>query len=210
MWNMDRSFKLCKGAVDKELIHKAKIQHSLGLERFEQGDYDCAISFYRLAIVTNPKFFESHCNLGITLKTKGGRAQNPEEKKISYDQSVSAYRKAIKYDPNWSCSGRVYNNLGLVLECMGDTDGAAKAFKAGIDAEPTYFNAHSNYGNILLGRGQTDEAIASFQKAANFAPEYATTHFNLAVAYKNMHDYSRAIASFEQAVECDPKWADAH
>jgi tetratricopeptide (TPR) repeat protein len=210
VWNLDRLFKLCKGAIDKEVIHKAKRQHNVGAEHFQQGDYDRAISFYRLAIVTNPKFFESHYCLGIALKTKGDRAQDPEEKKASYDQSVSAYRKALKYDPNWSCSGRVYNNLGLVLECMGDTDGAAEAFKAGIDAEPTYARTHSNYGNILLRRGQTDEAIASFQKAVDSAPECATTHFNLAVAYKNTHDYPRAIASFEQAVECDPKWADAH
>jgi tetratricopeptide (TPR) repeat protein len=101
--------------------------------------------------------------MGLALKRKGDATKEEEEKKWCYTEAVKMFRKALKHDPDWHSSGRVYADLGLALECVGDADGAVEVYKAGIDAEPTYTRTRNNYATCLINLGEFDDAVAQLE-----------------------------------------------
>jgi Flp pilus assembly protein TadD len=90
------------------------LNEALVLER--QGDYDAAVTSYRLALREHPDDLKILQNMAIAL-TKIGRVE----------EAVRAYRKALELDP--ALSGSHYG-LAFLLIKRGDANGATKHLKA--------------------------------------------------------------------------------
>ena len=66
------------------------------------------------------------------------------------------------------------NNLGVLLEKSGDTQGAIEQYQAALRINPDYAEAHVNLGNALSQiPGRQSEAIAEYQAAVRIRPDYA-------------------------------------
>jgi tetratricopeptide (TPR) repeat protein len=208
--SMDRLFKMCKEAIVNCRFEAAKKHHNRGAQMAQDGDLDRAIACYKLALCTHPKFFESLYSMGLTHKKKGDKTSDAEEKRWCYEEAVGSYRQALLADPNWSCSGRVYSDLGIALECLGDLDGAVTAYKSGLEAEPGDSRTHNNYATALLALGKTDEAIGQLQEAMRVAPADANAYFNLGVVYKDKKELAKSVQLFKRAVQLNPRWANAY
>lgn len=83
---------------------------ALVLER--QGDYDAALTSYRLALRDQPNDLKVLQNMAIAC-SRAGRL----------DEAVRAYRRALELDP--TLAGAHYGLAFLLLK-RGDPDGAAK------------------------------------------------------------------------------------
>ena len=96
------------------------LSEALALER--QGDYDAALTSYRLALRDQPNDPRILQNMAIAY-SKTGRLE----------EAVRTYRRALDLDP--SLSGAHYG-LGFLLLRRGDAAGGAKPLEAFLDAPP--------------------------------------------------------------------------
>lgn len=90
------------------------LNEALVLER--QGDYDAALTSYRLALRDQPNDLKVLQNMAIAFSRTG-----------RLDEAVRAYRKALELDP--SLAGAHYGLAFLLLK-RGETEGAGKHLQA--------------------------------------------------------------------------------
>ena len=96
------------------------LNEALALER--QGDYDAALTSYRLALRDNPADARILQNMAIAF-TKIGRV----------DEAIRHYRHALELDA--ALPGAHYG-LGFLLLKRGDPDGAARHLQAFLNNPP--------------------------------------------------------------------------
>lgn len=96
------------------------LSEALALER--QGDYDAALTSYRLALRDQPNDPRILQNMAIAY-SKTGRLE----------EAIRTYRRALELDP--ALSGAHYG-LGFLLLRRGDAAGAEKHLEAFLDAPP--------------------------------------------------------------------------
>ena len=102
------------------------LNEALALER--QGDYDAAITSYRLALRDHPREPRILQNLAIALSRVG----NSED-------AIRHYRLALEGDP--SLAGAHYG-LAFLLQKRGDPDGAMQHLRAFLAQPPKGPDAH--------------------------------------------------------------------
>ena len=123
------------------------LNEALVLER--QGDYDAALTSYRLALRDQPNDLRVLQNMAIAF-SKTGRL----------DEAVRAYRKALEIDP--MLSGAHYGLAYLLLK-RGDTDGGVKHLQAFLAHPPAGDEAERWIQHARTSLEQIDNAAASGQ-----------------------------------------------
>ncbi|MDH3458976.1 MAG: tetratricopeptide repeat protein [Gemmatimonadota bacterium] len=96
------------------------LNEALALER--QGDYDAAITSYRLALRDHPADPRVLQNMAIAF-TKTNR----------YDEAIRHYRRALEFDPE--LAGAHYG-LAFLLIKRGETDSAVKHLRTFLSRPP--------------------------------------------------------------------------
>ena len=96
------------------------LNEAMALER--QGDFDAAITSYRLALRDHPNEPRILQNLAIAFSRIG-----------KLDDAVRHYRKALEADP--LLAGAHYG-LGFLLMRRGDTDGAGRHLRSFLENPP--------------------------------------------------------------------------
>lgn len=96
------------------------LNEALVLER--QGDYDAAVTSYRLALRERPNDLKVLQNMAIALSRIG-----------RLEEAIRAYRKALEVDP--TLAGAHYG-LAFLLIKRGDTTAAAKHLNAFLSQPP--------------------------------------------------------------------------
>ncbi len=121
------------------------LNEALALER--QGDYDAAITSYRLALRDHPNDPRILQNLAIALSRTG-----------QTDDALRHYRKALEADA--TLAGAHYG-LGFLLLKRGDTAGAEHHLKAflgnpprGVDAQRWIDHAERALSDLASDAGQ--------------------------------------------------------
>ena len=114
--------RLIGGKSDGELKPRRLDYLSEALVLEKQGDYDAALTSYRLALRDKPDDFKVLQNMAIAY-TKTGRA----------DEAIRAYRRALDLEP--SLSGAHYGLAFLLLK-RDDVDGAVHHLEAFLRQPP--------------------------------------------------------------------------
>src|SRR5450432_1739658 len=110
-----------------------------------QGQTERAITQYREALKGNPKHVQSLYRLGIIYtQTK------------QYPIAIEVWRQYVKANNG---SATAVSNLGFCYELSGQNAEAEKAYKIGIDKEPTNQACRVNYGLMLVRIGRNKEAV---------------------------------------------------
>lgn len=114
----------------------------------EEADPERACKLYRDAIAADPKFVEAYTNLG--------RLQH-EMKRFS--QAEATYRAGVA-----NCGGdeTLLLNLALLLEETRRPREAADIYRAVLDANPEFAQAHYNLALLCEAAGLAQEAIRHF------------------------------------------------
>jgi tetratricopeptide (TPR) repeat protein len=108
-------------ATERKAQRLDYLNEALVLER--QGDYDAALTSYRLALRDEPNDLKVLQNMAIAFSRTG-----------RLDEAVRAYRKALELDP--SLAGAHYGLAFLLLK-RGETDGAGKHLQAFLAHPPS-------------------------------------------------------------------------
>jgi tetratricopeptide (TPR) repeat protein len=96
----------------------------------------------------------------------------------------------------------------MTLHQAGDLDGAIRAYKEYLGAEPDSVQARSNLGAALARMGRYDEAIAEYDRALRKSPDNPALLLNLGLAYYKTGRHAEAAARFERAVSLSPQFKD--
>lgn len=95
-------------------------------------------------------------------------------------------------------------SLALVLEQLGDFDGALAASLVTIKAEPTNAGYLNNHCYILVRAGRPGEGLPYCEKAVQGAPDIAPVRHSLATALAGVGRCDEAEAALTEARRLDP------
>ncbi len=96
----------------------------------------------------------------------------------------------------------------MVLYQSGDLDGAIRAYREYLAAQPDSIAARSNLGAALARAGRYEEAIAEYNHALEKSPGNPALLLNLGLAYYKTGRPAEAAARFEQAAALAPQFKD--
>ncbi|MEG3988905.1 tetratricopeptide repeat protein [Microcoleus sp. S28C3] len=116
------------------------------------------------------------------------------------DEAVSAYKKAIELNPNFSWS---YHSLGDVLLKLEKWEEAVAAYKKSVELNPDFSWSYHNLGDALLKLQQWEEAAVAYRCEIALNSDFAWSFCNLGDALTKLKQWDEAIASYLKAVEID-------
>ncbi|MFI4979306.1 MAG: tetratricopeptide repeat protein, partial [Nevskiales bacterium] len=132
--------------------------------------------------------------LGIALAMQGKPA-------------LPAWQKATALLPDDAIA---HYNLGVILQDLGQLDGAAASYRRTVEINADFADAYCNLGNVLKGLGRLDDAVASYRRAVEINPDFAEAHCSLGNALKDLGHPADAAAACRRALLIDPDFAEAH
>lgn len=100
-----------------------------------------------------------------------------------------------------------YAGLAVVLDRLGDTDGALTASQTALKADPTNAGYLNNHCYILVRVGRPAEGLPYCEKAVQSAPESAPTRHSLAAALAGAGRCEEAEAALAEARRLEPATA---
>lgn len=123
------------------------------------GHYDKAIEVFGKSIAAYPTA-EAHTFRGWSLSMVG-----------RLNEAITDCKRAIVLDPDY---GNPYNDIGVYLIDLGQTDEAIPWLKKAMDAKRycCYQYPHFNMGRVLVMQGRLTEARNSFERALSYEPDY--------------------------------------
>ena len=148
------------------------------------------------AIEIDSRDFESHFNLGNTLKELN-----------RLNESLESYQKAISINPKFADA---YNNLGIVLRELNKLDESEASYQKAISINPKFADAYNNLGIVLRELNKLDESEASYQKAISINPKFADAYSNLGFTLREKGRLNESEASYQKAISINPKFAEAY
>lgn len=90
--------------------NKPRPLNNLGIEYFNQNDYETALKYFRLAITKDPKYMKAYFNAGESCQKMG-----------RYQQSLTYYRIFVSARPNYP---ETYKNISDVFLELGQSKNA--------------------------------------------------------------------------------------
>ncbi|MGB8298431.1 MAG: tetratricopeptide repeat protein [Polyangia bacterium] len=98
---------------------------------------------------------------------------------------------------------------GCMLESTSAEE-ACDAYRAALELEPEFADAHVNLGRLLHEVGDVYAALVHYRAALSLRPGDTTAAFNVGVALEDLGATIDAIAAYRRALECEPRNPDAH
>ena len=102
-----------------------------------------------------------------------------------------------------------HNDLGYVLEFLGQRDEAAACFQQALVLRPDYEAAHNNLGLALAHQGRPVEAEWHFREALRLQPNFPGAANNLGLALAAQDRPTEAIDWYREALRLQPVYAEA-
>ena len=117
----------------------------------------------------------------------------------AFDEAFAAFRALPVKDIDG------YATLALVLEQLGDFEGALEASLVAVKAEPANYGYLNNHCYILVRAGRAAEGLPFCEKAVQGAPEIAPLRHSLAAALAGAGRCAEAEAALAEARRLEPE-----
>ncbi len=170
----------------------AAARFDAGREAELAGDLGAAHEAYAEAISADPGHADWHYRLGCVHR----KLDRPAD-------AAAAFRLSLDLGGE---SAPCLNNLGTVLDALGDRTQAMQMFHRAIAADPDNAEACHNLGALYAEEGRTREAIRFFEAALDLRPD-ADGHHNLGLVHFQDADFDHALACFERCAQLDSRHA---
>ena len=128
-------------------------------------------------------------------------------KKNNFNVAQSLYNDVLKKDTNYLAA---HNNLGILLNQIGEHQKAINCFQKAIQINPNYESAHNNLGFLLFKKEEYQKAVNCFQKAIQINPNYTDAFYNLGNTYKKLKEFKKAINCYQETIQINPNYFVAY
>lgn len=132
------------------------------------------------------------------------------EARTLYGPAIAAYQRAIEEDP--ANAAEAHYRIGMLSNTLGNTEGAAREFRAALQADPHHAGARQALAAFHLNRGVTarrqqrlEDALHELQQALGVDPGSSTAHLELGHTYEEAGRLAEAVQEYLAAVQADPK-----
>jgi len=162
------------------------------------GRYDLAEVELQEAVRLKPESAEIHYFLARAYYTRG-----------VYPLAKSEFATSIRLD---SSNIKAYNNLGITLEALGDTDEALKNYTTAIQLEDR--QEHKSewpyiYLSAFYNRQQNaDEALNYARQAVEINSASDTAYFEMAKAYRTQKQLQKSVDAARRAIAINSRMPD--
>jgi tetratricopeptide (TPR) repeat protein len=162
------------------------VWYNLGNLQFKLGKFIEAIESFNESIKVRPIF-------NALLNASGLLIQNNQ-----FDIALKYLNMLNQISPN---DARIYINNGLLMERLGNTEGALDFFEKSLGLDIRNFLGWYNRGNILCDKRNYKEALDSFKIALQIYPEDSHAINNKGYVQFLLGEYHDALSSFEMAMK---------
>ena len=148
---------------------------------------DEALQYARAVVALRPRSCWALSLLGFVLVKQG-----------SHDESIDAYREAIRLAPDWLLPRW---RLAECLRSRGKLDELVAEYREWIRLRPGDAAIHREIGDILRKQGKSGED--EFRESIRLDPGYALTHYYLGEELKARGNLDGAIDEYREAARLD-------
>jgi tetratricopeptide (TPR) repeat protein len=174
----------------------AEASYYKGLLSFEARDFDKAIGYYSVAILSNRNYAFAYNDRASAKRAKG-----------DLDGAVEDYEKALIVDSSFVF---IYNNLGSAYRLRKSYSKAIETYTKALKLDPKYLTALINRGTARFEDNDLKLAQADFEEVLSIDSKNSSAYNNLcSIAIKNK-DYKKARELSTRAIELDPKNGPAY
>ena len=174
---------------------RAMMYSNLGAAHQAVGDFDTAITHYRLAVQLQPDFDDAQHNLATAFAAQG-----------NHDHAVDAYKQLLATHPRHRAG---WTNLGKSLQNLKRYEEAAQCHRSVLGNHPDDCEAWLNLGAVEALLGRQDAAAECFTQLLKRAPQHSLAHFNLGRIRQDQGRLQDAVSHYRQAVQCDAAYVNA-
>lgn len=165
----------------------------LGLVYFRQQKYQQAEAAFKEAVMLEPKLSEGWNNLGtLYLEQK------------QYTQAQQALEKALE-NPLYLYPERIYNNLGLVHQALGQEAEAIAAFNRSIELQREFYLPFQNLGKLYYDKGDFKRARSLLRQASKICADCSQPRYFLGMILLKDNQTTEALKLFKEGAETDPR-----
>ncbi|CAF1153398.1 unnamed protein product [Adineta steineri] len=220
MGQFNKAQEVCEVLLDQATHEsgKAPIYYQLGQIKYNQGEYQEALSFHEKALTIRQQLLPfNHPDLGDSYNRIGSVYYSMGD----YPKALSYYEKSLtirqqSFASNHPNLGASYNNIGLVYYKMGDNPKALSSYEKTLAIQqqslpanhPDLGVSYVNIGGLYYSMKDYPKALSYYEKAlalkqqslpANH-PDVALSYVGIGNVYYSMSDYSKALLSYEKAL----------
>jgi tetratricopeptide (TPR) repeat protein len=178
---------------------------TVGLARYESGDYDAAIDRFTKALAQSN--VPDQIVDPVHIYFYRGGAYYFKADATGLDHAIADFTEVIKLKPDLAGA---YSNRGMAYNDKGQHDRAIADFNEAIRLKPDDAAAYANRGVAYTLQEQFDRAIADFTESIRLKPDLAGAYFDRGMAYKKKGQQDHAIADFNEAIRLKPDDPDAY
>lgn len=124
---------------------------------FFSGDYDKAIAYYNMAILSDSEVSDAYNGRGLAYQAKG-----------DHGMALEDFDRTLELEPD---SAMVYNNRALSHYTLGDYAKAIADLGKALELQPNFGKAYYNQGLTYHAMGDYDRAIESLSQAIEFSSD---------------------------------------
>ena len=123
----------------------------------------------------------------------------------SHGSAVQAKDLAKEALKTLSRSARLYMQLGIEEDAIGESDSARQHYSKSIELDPSNPESHYLLGDFLYREGNDySRAVELFEKAVELAPDFTDAYLRMGSALINLGKYSEAEGALEKGVKTSP------
>ncbi|ACB52487.1 unknown [Crocosphaera subtropica ATCC 51142] len=165
----------------------------LGALYAQIGKEKQAIKLFKQGLKSNKAdthvLYELHYHLGNLLS-----------KQEETEKAIKHFQKAIDQPIMPPLKLGAYNNIGVVLQSMGDYKNAAQAYETTLKIDPSFITGYYNFAMTLSAMGKLADAVAIYEKLISLSPNYAAAYQNLGVVLFKLKKLPESSEAFKKAV----------
>ena len=122
-----------------------------------------------------------------------------------YLEAAKAYKRYLRLSP---LDAEIHNNLGVVLQTLGQTADSIVSFNSAISVNASFAQALFNLGNSYQALGKVRDAEESFRRSMALDPHYVDAYVNLGLLIKELGRLDDAENVFRGAISIAPNRID--
>jgi len=168
----------------------------------QNKDYAKAADMFRKAIAEDPKSWEAHFYLALSLANLEQYVEAGQEFDTAYDLAPPE-KKALVSD-NQQMYFSNHFKPGLTAKDTGNMQEAAQEFEKAVAVDPKEVSGYINLAFVYGKLGQKERALGITQKAVQVDSTSVYAWSNLGAAYRDVQQYDLAAQAFEKAVALAP------
>lgn len=176
-------------------------QHHLSVLKYEQGDFEAALTLQNKLIDNHPNKAGYHNNRGNTLMRLG-----------QAEQAMKDFDQAIQLEAH---TAEFHVNRANALVALDHSELALTDLNQAIELTPSLAMAYANRANVLHNCSNHQQALADIDQALLLEPGNAQFHYNKGNILVRLRRSHEAATQYQQACELDAefelaylKWAD--